>query len=413
MAADWDDEAAMKLTTRTRQTSTPTGARGTARVDRRPRDLLARVRPGDVIVIDHLDLDRTTAQALVDAGVVAVINASPMLSGRYPALGPKVLTDAGIGVVDGVGSDVLAAVREGATLRIEAGEVHTGDRLVASGRAVDEEKLIGELESARTGLVAQLESFTHNSTEFLRREQDLLLHGLGMPTLSVRAANRPAVVVADAHDHHDQLRRMKRFITEQNPVLIGVDGGADALRAAGHQPHVVIIDSGTRDDALPMLRTLRKADDVVVRTDRGAQHSLERIERLGVRPLRFEAGTTAEDAALVLAEASGSSVIVSVGLPASIDDFLDRQRPGLASTFLTRLKVGALLVDARTLPHLYSGRLRPWHMLLVLLVGVVALLAAISVTPVGQQWLDGLQPTLSGLTSQISQLSGSLGGMLS
>lgn len=403
----------MKLTTRSRKAAALPGLLGAARVDRRPRELLTRIRAGDVVVTDHLDLDRTTAQTLVDVGIVAVVNGSPMLSGRYPALGPQLLIDAGIIVVDGVGSDVLASVREGAVLRVHEGEVHAGTQLLAAGRAVDAELLAVDLEVARTGLVAQLESFTHNSTEFLRREQDLLLHGRGVPELSAKTKNRPAVVVADGKDQRDQLRRMKRFIVEQNPVLLGVESGADALRAAGHQPDVVILDSATREDDLPSARILRGAKDVVVRTDRGAQHGLDQVERLGVRPLRFEAGTTAEDAALVLADAGECSVIVGVGLTATIDDFLDRQRSGLASTYLTRLKVGAKLVDARTLPALYSGRIRPWHVLLMLVVGVLALCAAISVTPVGQEWVDDIRVALSDLTGQIPLLAGHLGGFLS
>lgn len=385
----------MKLTTRSRQATPPPGIRGVARVDRRPRELLTRARAGDVVVTDHLDLDRATAQSLADTGIAALVNGSSMLSGRYPALGPQILTDAGIVVVDGAGGDVLAAVRDGAELRVHEGEVFAGD-----------------LEHARTGLVAQLESFTHNSTEFLRREQDLLLHGQGVPTLRTKLDGRPVVVVGDGHDHREQLRRMKRFLAEQDPVLIAVEGGADALRQAGHRPDVVIIDSATRDEALPSLKTLRGARDVVVRLDRGTQQGLERIERLGVRPLQFEAGTTAEDAALVVADAGGASVIVGVGLHATIEDFLDRQRPGLASTYLTRLKVGAKLVDARTLPSLYSGRVRPWHLLLVLLVGVLALLAAIAVTPVGQEWIDQLRPALAGLSDRVFSLSGSLEGLL-
>ncbi|UAL31371.1 hypothetical protein K8W59_07970 [Nocardioides rotundus] len=402
----------MKLTTRSRQATPPPGIRGVARVDRRPRELLTRARAGDVVVTDHLDLDRATAQSLADTGIAALVNGSSMLSGRYPALGPQILTDAGIVVVDGAGGDVLAAVRDGAELRVHEGEVFAGDRLVASGRPVDATVLAGDLEHARTGLVAQLESFTHNSTEFLRREQDLLLHGQGVPTLRTKLDGRPVVVVGDGHDHREQLRRMKRFLAEQDPVLIAVEGGADALRQAGHRPDVVIIDSATRDEALPSLKTLRGARDVVVRLDRGTQQGLERIERLGVRPLQFEAGTTAEDAALVVADAGGASVIVGVGLHATIEDFLDRQRPGLASTYLTRLKVGAKLVDARTLPSLYSGRVRPWHLLLVLLVGVLALLAAIAVTPVGQEWIDQLRPALAGLSDRVSSLSGSLEGLL-
>ena len=402
----------MKLNTRSRQAPPLPGVRGAARVDRRPRALLSRLHAGDVVVTDHLDLDRATAQALVDARVGAVVNGSPMLSGRYPALGPQVLVDAGVTVVDGAGPDLIAAVRDGDRLRVHDGEVHAGDRTVARGRVVDADLLAGELEAARSGLVSQLESFTHNSTELLRREQDLLLHGRGVPALTVTTRGRPVVVVADSHDLADGLRRIRRFVREQDPVLVGVESGAEALRAAGLQPHVVVVDHATADDDLPTLRTLRGAKDVVVRVDRGAQARLERLERLGVRPLRFESGVTSEDAALVLADAGEAAVIVGVGLHATLDDFLDRQRPGLASTYLTRLKAGARLVDARTVPALYSGRVRPVHLLLVLLAGLLALCAAVAVTPVGQQLLAPVWPHLHDLTGWASGLPGDLEGLL-
>lgn len=388
----------MRIPVRQRPAVGLPGLVGTARVDRRTRALLPRLRPGDVAVLDHVDLDRATAQALVDAGVVAVVNAAPMISGRYPNLGPQVLVDAGLPLVDGVGAAGLAAVDDGRTVRLHDGALYAGEQLLTAGRAVDAGTVAAELEAARAGLVTQLETFTHNSTEFLRREQDLLLHGLGVPRLSTRVAGRPVVVVVRGHDHERELAGIRAFLREQDPVLVGVGGGAELLRAAGFRPDVVVLDAHADDAELPAAKTLRSARDVVVRTDRGAARAhLESLERLGVRPLRFESGATPEDAALVLADAADAAVIVGVGMHATLDEFLDRQRTGLASTYLTRLKVGPRLVDANAVPYLYSGRVRPWHLLLVVLAGLVALAAALSVTPVGPGWLDTLRDSLQGL----------------
>lgn len=374
------------------------GLVGPARVDRRSRALLPRLRPGDVAVIEQVDMDRATAQALIDADVAAVVNAVPMISGRYPNLGPQLLVDAGILVVDGVGSAALGAIGEGRRLRLHEGEVYAGEALVARGRELDAETVASELDLARSGLVTQLETFTHNSTEFLRREQDLLLHGRGVPRLDTRIAGRPVVVVVRGHEHEQELAQIRPFLREQHPVLIGVGAGAEVLRAAGFKPDVIVVDSRAGDAELPSAKTLRAARDVVVRTDRGADRShTDLLERLGVRPKRFESAATTEDAGLILADAGEASVIVGVGMHATLDEFLDRQRSGLASTYLTRLKVGPRLVDATAVPYLYSGRVRPWHVLLVLLAGLVALAAAISVTPVGQDWLDALTDTWQGL----------------
>jgi uncharacterized membrane-anchored protein len=372
------------------------GLVGTARVERRTRVLLPRLRPGDVAVLDHVDMDRATAQALVDADVAAVVNAAPMISGRYPNLGPQVLVDAGVPVVDGVGPAALGAIGDGRTVRIHEGEVYAGETMLASGRLLDQETVVAELAQARSGLATQLETFTHNSTEFLRREQDLLLHGRGVPRLDTRIAGRPVVVVVRGHEHESELRLIRRFLREQDPVLVGVGAGAEVLRASGFTPHVVVLDPRADDAEQPSAKTLRAARDVVVRTDRGADRAqVDSLERLGVRPKRFESTATPEDAALILADAADASVIVGVGMHATLDEFLDRQRAGLASTYLTRLKVGPRLVDATAVPYLYSGRVRPWHVLLVLVAGLVAVAAAIAVTPVGQDWLDALTDSLT------------------
>lgn len=385
----------LKIPVRQRSAAGLPGIVGTARVERRTRLLLPRLRPGDVAVIDHGDLDRATAQALVDAGVTAVVNAAPMVSGRYPSLGPQVLADAGVLLVDGIGAAGLAATGDGRVVRLHQGGVYVGDELVAQGRELDPDTLAAELDLARSGLASQLETFTHNSTEFLRREQDLLLHGRGVPRLATRVEGRPVVVVVGGHDAERELAAIRPFLREQHPVLIGVGSGAELLRAAGHRPDVIVIE-----DELPPAKALRAARDVVVRTDRGAHRDdLDQLERMGVRPLRFESAATPEDAGLIIADAAHAAVIVGVGMHATLDDFLDRQRVGLASTYLTRLKVGHRLVDATAVPYLYSGRVRPWHLLLVMLAGLVALAAAVAVTPVGQEWADQLIETIQGLFS--------------
>jgi uncharacterized membrane-anchored protein len=395
----------MKLIARQRANVVLPGVKGPARADRRTQSLLPRLRPGDVAVVDHRDMDRATAQALVDAGVAAVLNAAPMISGRYANLGPEVLVRAGIPVVDTLGPDLLGVVRDGAALRVHEGEVHAGEALVASGREVDEAVVREEMAAARGALAAQLESFTHNSTEFLRREEDLLLHGRGVPRPATRLRHRPVVVVVPGADHAAELAAIKPYLREQRPVLVGVDGGAETLRRAGLTPDVVVVDSRADDADLPSVQLLRSARDVVVLVERGAARSAtERFERVGVRPLRFESGATTEDAALILADAGEATLIVGVGMHATLEEFLDRQRAGLASTYLTRLKVGPRLVDAASVPHLYDGQVRPRHLLAVTVTGLVALAAAVGVTPVGQEWADAIATQTSDILDLLQGL---------
>ncbi|WP_372727890.1 putative cytokinetic ring protein SteA [Nocardioides sp.] len=387
----------MKLAARRTPPTLP-GLVGTARVERRSRSLLPRLRPGDIAVVDHVDMDRSTAQALVDAGVSAVLNASPMISGRYANLGPELLAAAGVTLVDSLGARLLATVPDGQRIRVDGATVHVEGRPVARGRAVDARMVSDEMAAARTGLATQLETFTLNSAEFLGREQDLLLHGQGLPRPGTRIADRPVVVVVRGHDYEAELAAIRPFLREQHPVLIGVENGADVLLEAGYRPDIVVLDARADQQERPSAKVLRRASDVVVRVERdGNRAATDQLERLGVRPLRVDTAATSEDVALLLADAGEASVIVGVGMHATLDEFLDRQRSGLASTYLTRLKVGPRLVDASAVPQLYSGRVRPRHLLLVMLAGLLALAAALSVTPAGRMWGDALMTALTDL----------------
>jgi uncharacterized membrane-anchored protein len=393
----------MKFPSRPKPLDGLPGVSGTVRVDRRTTTLMRRLKPGDIAVIDHLDLDRANAEALVDKGVAAVVNASPFISGRYPNLGPELLAKSGVVLLDNVGSDVFAKLHDGNPARIHEGRLYVREEQVLAGRELTAEDIAEMMDEARGGLSTQLQSFTHNTTEFLRREQDLLLHGQGAPEVKTKLEGRPVVVVVRGYDFREDLRRLRRYIREQRPVLIGVDAGADALLEAGHRPDLVVVgetglaqgvrsgDSGAVSD-----KALRGAREVVLHTDRaGRAVGSDRLGRIGVRAQTFSASGTSEDVAMLLADLAGASLIVSVGTHATLGEFLDRHRSGLASTFLTRLRVGPKLVDAKGVPQLYAGRVRLWHLLLVLLAGIVALLVALAATPVGQEWWDSVQTWLA------------------
>lgn len=369
---------------------------GTARVGRRARDLVPRLRPGDIAVLDHLDMDRASAQALVASGAIAVVDAAAIISGRYPNLGPRTLAEAGLVVVDGIGAAGLAAIRDGAEIALHGGRVLVDAVVVADGRPLDRDAVEAEMVRARSGLASQLAALAHGSTELLRHEEDLLLHGVGVPRLATRVAGRPVLVVARDHERADELAGVRTFLREQHPVVVGVGGAADALRADGVRCDVVVVDEA---DELPTAQTLRAAGDVVVRTAGDARGVVEQLERLGVRSSVVRTSTAPEDVALVVADAAEPRVIVGVGLRATLEDLLDGGRPGAAGAVLTRLKVGPRLVEATAVPQLYSGRVRPWHLLLVMLAGLAALAAALSVTPVGQEWADSISDTFQGLFS--------------
>lgn len=402
----------MRFPARQKPATALPGVVGTARLDRRTNSLLRRLKPGDIAVIDHLDLDRASAEALVERGAAAVVNAAPFISGRYPNLGPDLLARAGIALVDDVGPEVFARIDDGSTVRVHDGGLFVKDTAVARGRELTAADVRSLMEDARGGLSTQLKSFTHNTTEFLHREQELLLHGQGAPKTRTRFEGRPVVIVVRGYDYRDDLRRIKRYIREQRPVLVGVDGGADALLAAGHRPDLVVVGEnglaqGSRvgEGATVSEKALRRAREVVLHTDR-AGHAVgsDRLERLGLHPQVFSAAGSSEDVAMLLADLSGASLIVSVGTHATLDEFLDQHRSGLASTFLTRLRVGPKLVDAKGIPQLYAGRVRLWHLALVLLAGLVALALAVGATPVGQEWWESVRADLDDLFGWIQGL---------
>ena len=363
----------------------PPGVVGTARLDRRTKNLTKRLRPGDIAVIDHVDLDRVAAEALVACGVAAVVNVAPSVSGRYPNLGPEVLLSAGIPVIDDVGPDVFGQIREGDQVRVHDDTVYAADgTVVAKGQGQDAESLASAMAEARAGLALQLEAFASNTMEYLRRERELLLDGVGVPDIRTVLDGRHALVVVRGYDYRQDLAPLRPYIREYRPVLIGVDGGADALREFGLQPDIIVGDMDSVSDD-----TLRCGAEIVVHAYRdGSAPGLARVQELGIEPVVFPAAGTSEDVALLLADDKGASLIVAVGTHATLVEFLDKGRAGMASTFLTRLRVGGKLVDAKGVSRLYRSRIRLSTLLLLVLATAVAFVVAFIVTPGGHLYRE-------------------------
>jgi uncharacterized membrane-anchored protein len=373
----------MKLTSlrRARSQNLP-GISGTARLDRRTHAAAKRARPGDVAIIDHVDIDRGAAVALVDAGVCAVINLAPSISGRYPNLGPRVLVDAGVILIDNADSDAFTAVSEGDVVRVHGEDVYKGETLISTGVLQTRETVDAALEASRDGLASQLEAFSANAVEHLRREQRLLLDGEGVPEVATTFEGRPVLVVVRAFDYQRDLASLKTYIRENSPVLVGVDGGADALIEAGHRPHLVVSDLEDISEV-----ALRCGAEVVAKaTADGRVRGRDRAERLGVSHPTFATSGSAEDAAILLSHTCGASLIVVVGSHTSLVEFIDKGRSDMASSFLTRAAVGSTVVDAKAVAALYRNRVRGWLVFLLVLIAIGAVAASIAATPVGQDW---------------------------
>jgi uncharacterized membrane-anchored protein len=368
----------MKMATLlTRNSSSRPGVVGTARVDRDIDRLLRRVEPGDIVVLDVLDLDRVTADALIDANIAGVVNASPSISGRYPNLGPEVLVANGITLVDEAGPEIFKKLKEGAKLRLHNGGVYAGDRRLALGTERSEHEITEMMHDAKSGLVAHLEAFAGNTIEFIRSESPLLIDGVGIPDVDVDLYRRHVVVVAEEPSAEADLKALKPFIKEYQPVLIGVGTGADVLRKAGYRPQLIVGDPGQMS-----AEVLKCGAQVVLPADAdGHAPGLERIQDLGIGAMTFPAAGSAADLALLLADHHGASLIVTVGHTANIEEFFDRQRQhSNPSTFLTRLKVGEKLVDAKAVATLYRSRISGGSIALLVIAMLIAVIVALWVS---------------------------------
>jgi uncharacterized membrane-anchored protein len=377
------------------------GTAGPVRVDPRTKALTKRLRPGDVAVIDHLDIDRVSAEALVSCQPAAVLNAARSTSGRYPNLGPEILIGAGIPLVDDLGPDVMT-LTEGRIIRIVEGAVHDGDRLVAEGVQQTPETIEANLEAARAGLSVQLESFAANTMDFLRRERDLLLDGVGVPDITTVIDGRHVLIVVRGYHYKDDLATLRPYILEYRPVLIGVDGGADAILEAGWTPQLIVGDMDSVSD-----KALRCGAEIVVHAYRdGRAPGLERVEKLGVDHVVFPATGTSEDVAMLLADDKGAELIVAVGTHATLVEFLDKGRSGMASTFLTRLRVGSKLVDAKGVSRLYRARISNLQLAGLVVAGLLALGVALASTAAGQTLLGLVGARLDDLFSWVGSIFG-------
>lgn len=375
-------------TLRRRKSEDLPGVTGTVRLDHRTKNLTKRLKAGEIAVIDHLDLDRVSAEALVACQAGAVVNVRPSVSGRYPNLGPEIVVNAGIPLLDDIGPDLFHAVQEGETLRVEGDTIYRdaedGSKPIATGTLQTHDTLRALMHDAREGLSSQLEAFAANTMEYLKRERELLLDGVGVPEVRTNFSGRHALIVVRGYDYKEDITALRPYIREYRPVLIGVDGGADALIEVGLTPDMIVGDMDSVSDT-----ALASGAELIVHAYRdGRAPGLGRLDRMGLSGVPFPATGTSEDIAMLLADDKGASLIVAVGTHATLVEFLDKGRSGMASTFLTRLRVGSKLVDAKGVSRLYHSRIPPWMLALFVIAGIVAVGAALFSTPTGQAYID-------------------------
>ncbi|MFL6159529.1 MAG: putative cytokinetic ring protein SteA [Marmoricola sp.] len=351
--------------------------------------LISRVEEGDLAVIDRRDLDASVARALLARKPAAVLNAAEFISGRYANLGPRMLVSGGVTLLEGSRDQVLG-LRDGQRLHRDGTSLLDGAVHAVDVREVTAEDIEQRMDAARVGLASQLDTFAHTASEFLRREEGLLLHGTGAPDLRADLDGRVVVVVGPAATAAE-LKRLRAFLREQRPALIAVDSGAELLRARRLRPDVLVLtgDGAIDDKALSRCRevVLNGSGDAVRR----------RLEKLNLPTHTMQTSAAGSDVGLLLAGLGGARLVVPVGTPATLEDFIDRNRSDQASAVLARLRLGSRLVEAAAVPLLYTGSVRRWHLLVVLLAAAAVLAYATAVTPIGNEWWHDLHRHLPGV----------------
>ena len=357
--------------------SVPVDFTGTARLDRKTKHLVRRLGSGDIAIIDHRDLDRVSAEELAESGVRVVVNVADSQSGRFPNPGPLLLVRSGVKLVDAPGASLFDDVSDGEALTVRGGSVFRNGTCLASGRVLDAGELERSLAEQRGRVTEALEAFAENTMRYLREEGRLLSEGLDFPQLRTRFRDRHALVVARGPGMKRDLRMVRPYVRDFKPVLVAVDGGADALREEGMKPDVIVGDMDSVSD-----RALKSGAEILVHAYRdGVAPGAERCNGLGVPYQVVSIPGISEDVGLLLAYEKGAELIVAVGTHFTLAEFLERDRAGMSSTFVTRLKVGEVLVDAKGVSQLSSRRVGIWPLVLFALAGLAAVVVAILASP--------------------------------
>jgi len=357
---------------------------GTARLDKRTKDLVKRLGRGDIAIIDHQDMDRLSAESLLETGVDVVINAAQSISGSYPNLGPLLLVRGGVALIDHAGPEIFNKVSEGERIEVVDGDIMVDGVLVASGTRLTIDTIETAMEAATGRLDQQLDAFVRNTMEFLDKERALLTGEVAVPHLSTRIDGRHALIVVRGYDYKADLRTLVPYIRETRPVLIGVDGGADALMDQGFKPDIIVGDMDSVSDA-----ALSSGAELIVHayTD-GRCPGRERLQSLGLQGTEWRSPGMSEDLALMLASESGADLIVAVGTHWNLLEQLDKGRKGMASTFLIRLRIGPRLVDAKGVSKLYRASVQPSQLVLLVAAGLSVVSVIVFISPAVRTFLS-------------------------
>ncbi|MGI6705491.1 MAG: putative cytokinetic ring protein SteA [Clostridia bacterium] len=351
--------------------------KGKVKVDLKTKDLVKRLSSNDIAVICHEDLDELAAQLLIEKKVKVIVNAETSITGKYPNKGPSLLLKEGITIIDHIGKGNFEKIAENDFLEYKNGSIFINNAFLCKADILTRETVEAALLKARERIESLLDDFLENTLQYAHKEKNIVLKPIVIPDLKINMRNRHVLVVARGRNYKEDLRAIRPYIEENNPILIGVDGGADALLESKYDVDIVVGDMDSVSD-----EGLRKAKERVVHAyPDGRSPGLERISRLNLDAKVFAFPGTSEDIAMVLAYECGASLIVAVGTHSSMLDFLEKGRKGMASTLLIRMKIGSMLVDARGVGQLYRNRIRPSYIIGLIASALFPLIMVIRTSP--------------------------------
>ncbi|KAA5807646.1 putative cytokinetic ring protein SteA [Thermoanaerobacterium thermosaccharolyticum] len=360
---------------------------GTVKIDKKTKNLAKRIGPGEIAVIDHVDIDEIGAESLIEKKILAVINANKSISGRYPNLGPLIIDKAGIPIIDEVGEDIFDLLKENDRITIIDNEIYKDGKLIKKGKLLTHDVINYKMEECKENLEVELDKFIENTLEYAKKEKSFILGNIEIPDVKTKFKDRQALVVVRGKDYKEDLYTIRQYITDVKPILIGVDGGADAILEFGLTPDIIVGDMDSVSD-----KALKQAKEIVVHAyPNGKSPGLERVKSLGLDAHIFKAPGTSEDIAMLLAYEKGADLIVAVGTHSSMIDFLEKGRKGMSSTFLVRLKIGSKLIDAKGVNKLYRENFRLSYVFSIIFAAMVPLSVIAYFSPPMQQLLKLLQ----------------------
>ena len=357
------------------------------KVDRKTKKLAKRLSTGDIAVINHTDIDEVAANSLVECKIKLVINAAPSISGRYPNKGPKILIDNNILIIDNVGEKVFEDLKEGQIIDVNNGLIYRDGQLIGQGEVMDKSVVEQKTKIAYENMSVELDRFIDNTIEYAKREKGFILGETEIPKMATDYKDKHVLVVVRGQDYKEDLATIRSYIEEMKPILVGVDGGADALIECGYDPDVIVGDMDSVTD-----EALKKAKEIVVHAYvDGRAPGLKRVQDLGLDAVVFPAPGTSEDIAMLTAYEYGAELIVALGSHSNMIDFLEKGRKGMASTFLVRLKIGAKLIDAKGVNLLYKSKLKMKYIWALVVTAIFPVLIIAYLSPTVQQLIKLLQ----------------------